>query len=117
MTWERRWVRCVDNGDHVDLVVGEIYRVIPDNDAESVDSLRVVDETDESFLYPSRCFTPVSRAIQLVGREGVLRELLDNYAFPTENHRKIIELTYKETLMEMHEIGLVEEGNDDDSIE
>ena len=46
------------------------------------------------------------RQVQLVAREGVLREILDTYKFPTENHQKVVELIYKETLDEMQSLGM-----------
>ncbi|MBN9121567.1 MAG: hypothetical protein J0I06_20870 [Planctomycetes bacterium] len=47
------------------------------------------------------------RIIQLVAREGVLAEILENYPFPTASHRGVIELLYKETVDEMGSLGLV----------
>lgn len=54
------------------------------------------------------------RQCQLVAREGMLALLLDTYNFPTDNHRRIIELIYEETLDEMESLGLelVEEDED-----
>lgn len=46
------------------------------------------------------------RQCQLVAREGMLALLLDTYNFPTDNHRRIIELIYEETLDEMESLGL-----------
>jgi hypothetical protein len=46
------------------------------------------------------------RKIQLVAREGMLSLLLDELNFPTEDHRKIIELVYEETVVEMGKLWL-----------
>jgi hypothetical protein len=48
------------------------------------------------------------RTIQLVAREGVLGELLEKDDFPTEGHKKVIQLLYDETLAEMYSLGLTE---------
>jgi len=48
------------------------------------------------------------RKIQLVAREGVLTEILETWEFPTENHRKVIQLLHQETVDEMHKLGLRE---------
>ena len=46
------------------------------------------------------------RMIQLVSREGVLTQILEEYEWPTEGHKKVIELLYEETLEEMAGLGL-----------
>jgi hypothetical protein len=46
------------------------------------------------------------RKCQLVAREGMLREILDVYPFPTDNHRKVIELLYDETIEACVDIGM-----------
>ena len=52
------------------------------------------------------------REVQLVAREGVLSQIMDEWKIPTPGHRKVLELLYNETLEEMQELGLeqVEEG-------
>lgn len=47
------------------------------------------------------------RKIQLVAREGVLTQIMEEWDFPTENHRKVFDLLYAEVVKEMTEIGLV----------
>lgn len=70
----------------------------------SVDAVcGAVVEDELSRILDRRCEL---RQIQLVAREGMLSYLLGNYEFPTENHRKIIELIYEETLEEMEFVGL-----------
>jgi hypothetical protein len=48
------------------------------------------------------------RKMQLVAREGVLRQILGEYPFPTLNHQSVFEFLYDETLDEMHKLGLRE---------
>jgi hypothetical protein len=65
-----RYVRCINNRGFIadqngelfdetiaDLVVGEVYKVVPpsDNDGEF---LRVVDDSGEDYLYPTTYFEP-----------------------------------------------------------
>jgi hypothetical protein len=43
---------CVDNTDYkASLIVGKIYRIIPDAKAAKDDLVRVVDESAEDYLY------------------------------------------------------------------
>lgn len=54
------FVVCIDSGDWPeDLVVGKIYRLLPDDVAVTVDWIRVVDESEEDYLYPSDCFISI----------------------------------------------------------
>ena len=51
---------CIDNeGYPASLEKRKIYRVIFDSKAEEQDLLRVVDESGEDYLYPSRCFLAI----------------------------------------------------------
>jgi hypothetical protein len=48
---------CVDNdGYPASLELHKIYRVMPDEDAESDGDLRIVDESGEDFLYAAERF-------------------------------------------------------------
>ena len=54
------YVLCVDNGGYPEsLEVRKIYPVLLDKVAESRKYLRVIDETGEDYLYPSKCFVPI----------------------------------------------------------
>ncbi len=53
-------VVCIDSGDWPDdLVVRKIYRVLPDERAVKLGWLRVIDESEEDYLYPSDYFIPI----------------------------------------------------------
>ncbi len=53
-------VACIDSGDWPDdLVVRKIYRVLPDERAVKLGWLRVIDESEEDYLYPSDYFIPI----------------------------------------------------------
>jgi hypothetical protein len=69
-----RYVVCLANdGLEVSLAVGKIYRVLRDAHAEAHGLVRVVDETDEDYLFPADLFEaiPVSprlaRALRAAG--------------------------------------------------
>jgi hypothetical protein len=55
-----RFVICVRNdGYPASLELHKVYRVVRDEDAERDGDLRVVDESDEDYLYPTEFFVPV----------------------------------------------------------
>ena len=63
---------CLRNGGFAaSLEVRKLYRVISDPDAEADGLIRVIDESGEDYLYPSRLFrklalpTDVERALRL----------------------------------------------------
>jgi hypothetical protein len=47
---------CIENKDCEDLERRKIYRTIPDDDASKDGYIRVVDESDEDYLYPQSYF-------------------------------------------------------------
>lgn len=49
------------------------------------------------------------RVIQLIAREGVLSELLEENQFRTPNHRRVIELAKQETVEELNRLGVFAE--------
>ncbi len=51
---------CIDNADYpVSLEVHKIYRVIPDEDAMADGDVRIIDESEEDYLYPANRFVLV----------------------------------------------------------
>ena len=56
----QRFVVCVDNtGYPASLEQHKIYRVIPDEQAEADGDIRVVDESEEDYLYSQERFVPI----------------------------------------------------------
>ena len=53
------FVLCVDSGDHVDLDIRKVYRVLPDRDSSRHGMIRVIDESGEDYLYPVDLFVPI----------------------------------------------------------
>jgi hypothetical protein len=60
MAPQKRFAVCVDNTDYTAaLEVRKIYQVLPDPAANSHYYVRIIDESGEDYLYPSRMFLPV----------------------------------------------------------
>jgi hypothetical protein len=58
---EPSYVVCVDNSGYpVSLELRKIYQRLPDLRAEQDGLVRVIDESGEDYLYPSRFFVPIS---------------------------------------------------------
>jgi hypothetical protein len=51
---------CIRNDDYpASLEVWKVYRVLPDPRAEEHGYLRVIDESEEDYLYPQGYFVPI----------------------------------------------------------
>ncbi len=54
------YVLCIDNGGYPEsLEVRKVYAVVPDDRADARQYVRVIDETGEDYLYPSKYFVPI----------------------------------------------------------
>ena len=52
MTTKKIFVICIDNTDYeASLITRKVYEVIPDQQAEKDDLIRVIDESGEDYLY------------------------------------------------------------------
>jgi hypothetical protein len=55
-----RFVVCLDNsGYDASLDVRKIYRAVPDDKADKLGLVRVVDESGEDYLYPKKLFATI----------------------------------------------------------
>ena len=55
-----QFVVCIKNtGYPVSLELYKIYRVLPDEDAAADGDIRVVDESEEDYVYPASYFAPI----------------------------------------------------------
>ena len=58
-----RFVICIDNDDNpASLIIGKVYRTLPDAEAETHNMLRVVDEDKsepDGYLYRASMFAPI----------------------------------------------------------
>lgn len=53
-------VVCIDSGGYeVSLIQDKAYQAIPDAAAAAHGLIRVIDETEEDYLYPASCFADV----------------------------------------------------------
>jgi hypothetical protein len=71
-TRKKGYAVCLQNGGFAaSLEVRKLYRVLNDPDAEANGLIRVIDESGEDYLYPSRLFrelalpADVERALRL----------------------------------------------------
>lgn len=57
------FVICISNKENpASLIVGKVYRVLPDAQAEAYDMLRVIDEDTtetDGYLYPASVFVSI----------------------------------------------------------
>ena len=62
----RRFVLCIDNkGYEASLLPRKIYHVIPDEQAEQDDFVRVIDESGEDYLYHVSHFVFVELPVEV----------------------------------------------------
>ena len=62
-----QFVVCIHNeGYHASLEPRKIYQVLPDKEAENHKMLRVIDESEEDYLFPTSMFMPISLPQTLV---------------------------------------------------
>ena len=53
---ETQFVLCIENGGCEDLEKRKFYQILPDKEAAQEGYLRVVDESEEDYLYPGSYF-------------------------------------------------------------
>jgi hypothetical protein len=62
---KQKFLLCVDNeGYEASLETRKLYETIPDKDAERHNQVRIIDESGEDYLYPSRFFASVRLPMQ-----------------------------------------------------
>ena len=71
MKTEHRFAICVQNeGYHVSLELWKVYRVLPDDKAAKHQLIRVVDESEEDYLYDQSWFVPIK--LPQAAKEAIL---------------------------------------------
>ena len=51
---------CIENeGYEASLEIRKLYENIPDKEAERHGQVRVIDESEEDYLYPAKYFAPI----------------------------------------------------------
>ncbi len=53
---EQSFALCIENKECEDLEKRKIYKVVPDDEAAKEGYLRIVDESEEDYLYPESYF-------------------------------------------------------------
>jgi hypothetical protein len=67
-----KFVVCLKNvGYEASLEPRKIYQVLPDQEAESHQMIRVIDESGEDYLFPASLFSPITLP-QTLARELAL---------------------------------------------
>ena len=62
---KHKFLLCVDNGGYeASLETRKLYEKIPDREAERYNQVRIIDESGEDYLYPSKFFVSVRLPIQ-----------------------------------------------------
>jgi hypothetical protein len=73
----QRYALCINNGGYPEsLEVRKVYVVLPDERAAANNYIRVIDETEEDYLYPAKCFVmidvPEHASEAMLGHEASL---------------------------------------------
>ena len=73
----KRFALCLQNkGNEASLILGKVYRVVPDARAAKEDLVRIIDESGEDYLFARRRFffvnvpLAVSRKIRALQKTG-----------------------------------------------
>ena len=60
MSGQTRFALCIRTDGSEDLEQRKVYQILPDQVASRDGYVRVIDESGEDYLYPAKCFVPVS---------------------------------------------------------
>ncbi len=72
----KHFALCIENEDYeASLILGKVYRILPDARAAKDDLVRIVDESGEDYLYDKSNFVfvdfPVAVTKKLLALQGV----------------------------------------------
>ncbi len=57
---EPKFVVCLNNEGYLaSLEIGKLYQIVPDEEAEKLGGLRVIDEDGEDYFYDAEMFCPL----------------------------------------------------------
>lgn len=63
---KRHFAICIDNTDYAaSLILRKVYEVLPDEKAEKDDLMRVIDESEEDYLYHRSLFVLVELPLEV----------------------------------------------------
>jgi hypothetical protein len=66
-TSKTRFVVCIANEGCEDLELRKLYAVVSNDEPEEPGYVRIVDESGEDYLYPSKYFLPVELPEEVAG--------------------------------------------------
>ena len=56
----KAYVICIENSEYpASLELRKIYEVVPDDEAGSLEQIRIIDESGDDYLYPKSLFIPI----------------------------------------------------------
>jgi len=61
---ENMFALCIENKECEDLEKRKVYRAIPDKKSEKEGYLRIIDESEEDYLYPESYFIIVQLPLE-----------------------------------------------------
>jgi hypothetical protein len=62
---KHKFLLCVENaGYEASLEKRKVYEKLPDKEAKRYKQVRIIDESGEDYLYPSRFFVPIRLPVQ-----------------------------------------------------
>jgi hypothetical protein len=68
-TMKQKFMICVDNkGYEASLEIRKLYEMIPDQEAEHHNQVRIIDESGEDYLYPTEFFATIRLPVQTRSR-------------------------------------------------
>ena len=56
---KKKYVLCIHNHDCPDLEAKKVYEVLPDLKGDECGQIRVIDESQEDYLYPKEYFVAI----------------------------------------------------------
>ncbi len=66
---KKTFLLCIDNeGYEASLEIRKLYETIPDKEAARHNQVRIIDESGEDYLYPSKFFALVRLSMQTKNR-------------------------------------------------
>lgn len=68
----KRYAVCIDNTDYpASLELRKLYELLEDEEARSLEQVRVIDESGEDYLYPADRFMSLELSVEMA--EAVAR--------------------------------------------
>lgn len=86
---KREFALCLENdGNEASLILGKVYRVVPDVQAEKDELVRIVDESGEDYLFEERQFAFVEFPVAVRRRILALQRSVNKVVQPAASGRR-----------------------------